>query len=81
MLKYCTLRKLDKNRSIEFYGVGGLGQIAHASKQHGYKIILWLRKFDYNDKTDAKTFDENKIAEATNIGINHTNDRFHRYIK
>lgn len=50
MLKYCTLRKLDKNRSIEFYGVGGLGQIAHASKQHGYKIILRLRKFDYNDK-------------------------------
>ena len=34
-----------------------------------------------NNILKAKTFDENKIAEATNIGINHTNDRFHRYIK
>merc|ERR1719510_728391 len=30
-----------------------------------------------NNILKAKTFDENKIAEATNIGIKHTNDRFH----
>ena len=36
-----------------------------------------------NNILKAKTFDENKIAEATNVGINQTNfanDRFHRYI-
>ena len=36
-----------------------------------------------NNILKAKTFDENKIAEATNVGLNQSNfanDRFHRYI-
>ena len=36
-----------------------------------------------NNILKAKTFDENKIAEATNVGINQSsfaNDRFHRYV-
>ena len=36
-----------------------------------------------NNILKAKTFDENKIAEATNVGLNQSNfanDRFHRYV-